>query len=1382
MLNTDEKAPTALPGKIFLIILSFILLAVASSMAQTKEEKKLRVKAVKALNSGDYAEAIDIYEDLLKLDSENPDYNYEMGLAIMENGVQKGNAVRYLRTAIANVSSDTLPDLFLYAGMAEQYDGNFEKAIQHYDTYLSLIAGEGLTDEELGHDVGRYIEMSQNALVQVENEKKYIQIINLGPSINSEYPDYSPVVKEDESLILFTSRRPNSTGGAIAGDNKYFEDIYYSLNINGAWSEASNYDSSSTYMNDQINTPLHDATVTYASDENQLLIYRESDVWSSKLEGGLWTIPVRAGGRINSARGFEPSVFITDDEQTMFVVSEIPSGFGGRDIYMTTKDDQDAWKPLKSLGRNINTRYDEDAPFLTKDGKTLYFSSRGHNSLGDYDIFKTTRDENGKWGEPENLGTPINTPGNDIYFVTSDEGAIGYYASDRKGGLGDMDIYRIILECDAVSNTTIRGRIFSEDRKSPVPGSVKVFDPSTGELFNEYMADAATGTYQMQLKTETRYAFEITAEGYLTHTGNFTVPKQCEAYTLYQEVKIDNVEDENGRVIAQRAFVNNAFFDVESKIQEDFEDIVAEKEDEEVLDSLSSIIASRYHPAELNNYVQLVDVRDTEGNILGSESIGERPVEKALTQEEVVDKYVAHVKEGDQHMDKEQYSESRVDYEIASMIKPEETYPRQQIEKVEKVMTKKDDSELLAKVPQPDTSRVFLPEDQAGKAAMASEEGTTEEQNADYSRLIAQGNEAFKNGQMDDAESAYKAALEVKNEEYPKLQLAAIEQQRAEEKQRTAMAAQEEASADKADYNTLIAQGDEAMASKDLDIAKAAYLKAADLSSAEYPVQQLKMIEEQEAAAQKEAEYNEMVAEADRAFAEGELETAQKNYEDALELMSRTYPQEQLDAIAEQRSAQALAESMDAKNEASADAANAEYDALIAQGDKAMASNDVEVAKAAYQKAAEMGSAEYPTQQIKAIEEREGEYNELIEMGDRAFADGHMEAARKNYEEALALMPKTYPKNQLAAIERQEEMAATSEQQSEGTEDMSAKTAEQKANEPLMATQSVGVNNSAESSAEGASSEYDAFIAAADKDYEEGRWKSALVNYEKAKNTGTSEYPDERIAAIQAEMKAREAHYAALMSQGAAAYDKGELDAAVSYYQQAQDISPDTKASEEIERIQDEQKMMAAKEAEYRALIATANAAYRDGKPDEAVANYKAAMKLTTDSYPADQIAAIEAERSVANAGESQADKTEASTKTEERKSNDEVIVFRNILFDFDKHDLREASIEELNKVYDYLSERGEINLQIDGHADWVGSVEYNLALSEKRAKAAYDYLMKKGISDAQMVYQYFGEAVPIAPNANPDGSDNPEGRQLNRRCEFKLDETGTAENVILKF
>ena len=245
-------------------VFSFLsLLFAITAFGQSKEERKLHLKAVKALNSGHLADAEYIYSDLLQLNPDDPDYNYEMGIAIYEQGVHKGKAAPYFEKALLKTVSNPLPEMYLFAGKASQYAGDFDIAIDHYQTYLSLmLQNEGITPNMLDEDIKRYIEMCENGKVQFENNKDHVRIENLGGSINSIYADYSPVVSKDENIILFTSRRENSTGGQIDGDDKYFEDIYYSLNIDGTWTIATNYDTSSRYMNSEINTDNHDAAIT----------------------------------------------------------------------------------------------------------------------------------------------------------------------------------------------------------------------------------------------------------------------------------------------------------------------------------------------------------------------------------------------------------------------------------------------------------------------------------------------------------------------------------------------------------------------------------------------------------------------------------------------------------------------------------------------------------------------------------------------------------------------------------------------------------------------------------------------------------------------------------------------------------------------------------------------------------------------------------------------------------------------------------------------------------------------------------------------------------------------------------------------------------------
>ena len=253
---------------------------------------------------------------------------------------------------------------------------------------------------------------------------RYTEINNMGVKVNSDSPDYAPVVTNDENMILFCSRRPPGKRKNV--DGLYYEDIFYTEKINGKWSESEVIDKSSGYLNKEINDgKKHEAPISLSADGKTLFIYKENSIWkSTKGDDGKWSIPRRMNQNVNIGVA-NPSVFITPDETEMFIVSTgAAGGFGERDIYYTKKKEEGGWEKPVNMGDVINTPQKEDAPFLSSDGKTLYFASEGHNSMGGIDIFKTVRDEDGNWSEPINIGAPINSSGDDIYYVENAEGTL----------------------------------------------------------------------------------------------------------------------------------------------------------------------------------------------------------------------------------------------------------------------------------------------------------------------------------------------------------------------------------------------------------------------------------------------------------------------------------------------------------------------------------------------------------------------------------------------------------------------------------------------------------------------------------------------------------------------------------------------------------------------------------------------------------------------------------------------------------------------------------------------------------------------------------------------------------------------------------------------
>lgn len=335
-------------------------------------------------------------------------------------------------------------DLEFWIGKSYQYGLQFDKAIDFYNRYRDKLIRK---PNYLGKDkielkvVDRNIEECKNGKEFVANPQPY-SIINMGREINSEFEDYGPVFNADESEVIFTTRRRDgNTYENVAIDNKPYEDVFIAKKVGGSWKKAQN-------IGLPINSKFGDSNLTLSPDGQTLFLYKDEgngDIYESERQkDGTWSEPEALTALNSSYR--ESSVSITADGNTIYFASERPGGYGASDIYYSVKDSNGEWSRIKNLGTTINTEYEEDGPFISYDGKTLYFSSKGKKGMGEYDIFKTTlinADKN-EWTEPENIGYPINSPDNDVFFSTSKDGKRWYYSSLRDDGIGYEDIYEIL--------------------------------------------------------------------------------------------------------------------------------------------------------------------------------------------------------------------------------------------------------------------------------------------------------------------------------------------------------------------------------------------------------------------------------------------------------------------------------------------------------------------------------------------------------------------------------------------------------------------------------------------------------------------------------------------------------------------------------------------------------------------------------------------------------------------------------------------------------------------------------------------------------------------------------------------------------------------------
>ncbi len=341
-------------------------------------------------------------------------------------------------------------------------------------------------------------------------------------------------------------------------------------------------------MGAPINTEDHDANSGLSADGQKFLIYigkNNGDLYESELKGDSWSKPDRMNKNINTDF-HESSASYSPDGKSVYFVSDCPGGFGDRDVYMSTKDNKGRWGKAVNLGNVINTPYGEEGIFAHPDGKTIYFSSEGHNSMGGYDIFKSVF-ENGKWTQPENLGYPVNTPDDDVFFVVSASGRHGYYASFNAKGYGEKDIYQVtflgpekqmvlntednllasiaapvketviapVIEAKSAALTILKGVITDGISTKPLEATIEIIDNQRNEIVATFTSNSASGKYLVTLPAGKNYGIAVKKEGYLFHSENFDIPATAAFQEVTKNIALNNV------VVGTKIILKNIFFD-----------------------------------------------------------------------------------------------------------------------------------------------------------------------------------------------------------------------------------------------------------------------------------------------------------------------------------------------------------------------------------------------------------------------------------------------------------------------------------------------------------------------------------------------------------------------------------------------------------------------------------------------------------------------------------------------------------------------------------------------------------------------------------------------------------------------------------------------------
>lgn len=533
----------------------------------------------------DYVTALELYLKGQAFNPNNAGLNYKIGKCywLLDNATQ---SIPYFSKSI---ELDPVGSGFVYGvlGMAYQANYQFDEAISAFQKARARLTPEEKKEKE--RDLADHIDQC-NVAKKLMTDTVRVFIDNMGSVINSKYTDYAPIISADQSILMFTSTRQNPYNKKVYDDGEYDENLWISYRTGTSWSPA-------VEMGVPVNTKDNDATIGLSADGQKLFVFygkNGGDIKYSEKKGDVWSNP-ELFDAINSPNGHENSASFSYDGKTVYFSSdnvERVTNYGDHDIFMCQMNEKGKWGKPINLGLTINTDKDEIGVFMHPDGRTLIFASNGHKTMGGYDIFKTEMLPDGTWSEPENLGYPINTPGDERFLVLDGSGTHAYYSSSRKGGFGGSDVYMITflgpekklnmttennliairsnpiqqevvmeksVEIKTARLTVVKG-VVSDMFATPtkyLDAQIEITDNASGQILFTSTANSVTGKFLIPLPSGKNYGIAVKKDGYLFHSENFDVPETKDYQEVFLDIKLMPVQKD------AKIVLRNVFFDTD---------------------------------------------------------------------------------------------------------------------------------------------------------------------------------------------------------------------------------------------------------------------------------------------------------------------------------------------------------------------------------------------------------------------------------------------------------------------------------------------------------------------------------------------------------------------------------------------------------------------------------------------------------------------------------------------------------------------------------------------------------------------------------------------------------------------------------------------------
>lgn len=466
--------------------------------AQASEPPALK-KALKEFELEHYHNALDYFEEVIEEVQDDAKVWYYLGICHLKTYSYK-KAIKYIEKAYEmDPEAIDKRNYHYWYGQALHLNYRFDEAISRYESHLGKIGRLDANYSEIEH----LIEQAKTGKKLVQQPKDFV-VRNLGPDMNSPYDDHSPVFNESRTIMYFTSKRPSEGHRIQDSEGEYYEKIYKSKHNDGVFGPPE-------LLGGELDSKKgHDACIQLYDNDQKMLVHRNHRhgqiLITERQENGDWGEPYLFP-EINSFN-IESDAYLSKDHSTIFFASNHHNIKGDLNIFYAEKNDEGKWSKPQVI-ESISTDYDENAPFLSNDESRLYYSSKGTNSMGGYDVFYTDKDEDGNWGPPQNLGHPINSTGHDVFYHLDEETNIAYMASHRSDGYGELDLYAVLPVEKVQLNVTVVNDDGEDIGDKRMTVAIKAL-PGSFRDHNNTLVLEDENTYTDVVYSESQYELAVT--------------------------------------------------------------------------------------------------------------------------------------------------------------------------------------------------------------------------------------------------------------------------------------------------------------------------------------------------------------------------------------------------------------------------------------------------------------------------------------------------------------------------------------------------------------------------------------------------------------------------------------------------------------------------------------------------------------------------------------------------------------------------------------------------------------------------------------------------------------------------------------------------------